>query len=59
MFVAMRLFVPGVNLPLELTDLGLTDGYEFLVHPRLAGHGPTLFARLSKCVALNLVSRTS
>ena len=27
------------------------------VHPRLAGHGPTLFAGLSKCVDLRLVSR--
>jgi hypothetical protein len=27
------------------------------VHPRLAGHGPTLFAGLSKWVDLKLVSR--
>jgi len=27
------------------------------VHPRLAGHGPTLFAGLSKYVDLKLVSR--
>jgi hypothetical protein len=27
------------------------------VHPRLAGHGPTLFAGLSKSVDLKLVSR--
>jgi hypothetical protein len=27
------------------------------VHIRLAGHGPTLFAGLSKCVELRLVSR--
>jgi hypothetical protein len=27
------------------------------VHPRLAGHGPTLFAGLSKRVDLKLVSR--
>jgi hypothetical protein len=27
------------------------------VHPRLAGHGPTLFAGLSKQVDLKLVSR--
>jgi hypothetical protein len=33
------------------------DEYEFLVQPRLAGHGPTLFARLSKRVDLKLVSR--
>jgi hypothetical protein len=27
------------------------------VHPRLAGHGPTLFAGLSKHIDLRLVSR--
>jgi len=31
--------------------------YEFVVHPRIAGHGPTLFAGLSKLVDLKLVSR--
>jgi dihydrofolate reductase len=47
----------GVTLPLALTELGLIDEYEFVVHPRLAGHGPTLFAGLSKHVDLKLVSR--
>jgi hypothetical protein len=28
-----------------------------VVHPRLVGHGPTLFARLSKPLDLKLVSR--
>ncbi len=51
------LFVAGVKLPLALTELGLIDEYEFVVHPRLAGHGPTLFAGLSKHVDLKLVSR--
>jgi dihydrofolate reductase len=51
------LFVAGVKLPLALTELGLIDEYEFVVHPRLAGHGPTLFAGLSKYVDLKLVSR--
>jgi dihydrofolate reductase len=51
------LFVGGVQLALALTELGLIDEYEFLVHPRLAGHGPTLFAGLSKWVDLQLVSR--
>jgi dihydrofolate reductase len=50
-------FVGGVKLPLALTELGLIDEYEFVVHPRLAGHGPTLFAGLSKPVDLRLVSR--
>src|SRR5687767_14579111 len=51
------LFTGGVKLPLTLAELGLIDEYEFVVHPRLAGHGPTLFAGLSKHVDLKLVSR--
>jgi hypothetical protein len=31
--------------------------YEFVVQPLLAGHGPTLFAGLSKHVDLKLVNR--
>jgi dihydrofolate reductase len=52
------LFLGGVALPLALAELGLIDEYEFVVHPRLAGHGPTLFAGLSKPVDLKLVSRS-
>ena len=51
------LAVAGVQLPLALTELGLIDEYEFVVHPRLAGHGPTLFAGLSKHVDLLLMDR--
>jgi dihydrofolate reductase len=51
------LLVGGVKLPLALAGLGLIDEYEFVVHPRLAGHGPTLFAGLSKHLDLRLVSR--
>jgi dihydrofolate reductase len=51
------LLVGGVKLPLALAELGLIDEYEFVVHPRLMGHGPTLFAGLSKGVDLKLVSR--
>jgi dihydrofolate reductase len=51
------LLVGGVKLPLALAELGLIDEYEFVVHPRLVGHGPTLFAGLSKHVDLRLVSR--
>jgi len=51
------LLVGGVTLPLALTELGLIDEYEFVVHPRLAGHGPTLFAGLSTPVDLELVDR--
>jgi dihydrofolate reductase len=54
---AKGLLVGGVRLPLSLAELGLIDEYEFVVHPRLAGHGPTLFAGLSKRVDLRLVSR--
>jgi len=51
------LFTGGVRLPMALAELGLIDEYEFVVHPRLAGHGPTLFAGLSKRIDLKLVSR--
>jgi dihydrofolate reductase len=51
------LFVGGVKLPQALAELGLIDEYELVVHPRLVGHGPTLFAGLSKPVDLRLVSR--
>ena len=51
------LFVGGVTLPLALAELGLIDEYEVVVHPRLVGHGPKLFAGLSKLVDLKLVSR--
>jgi dihydrofolate reductase len=51
------LFVGGVKLAQALTELGLIDEFEFIVHPRLAGHGPTLFAGLSKWVDLKLVGR--
>ena len=53
----MGLLVGGVQLPLALAELGLIDEYEFVVQPRLAGHGPTLFAGLSRYVDLRLVSR--
>jgi dihydrofolate reductase len=51
------LFVGGVTLPLALAELGLIDEYEFVVQARLTGHGPTLFAGLSKPIDLTLVSR--
>ena len=47
----------GVQLPFALAELGLIDEYEFVVHPRIAGHGPTLFAGLPKQLDLQLVSR--
>jgi dihydrofolate reductase len=51
------LLVGGVMLPLALAELGLIDEYEFVVQPTLAGHGPTLFAGLSKRIDLKLVNR--
>ena len=51
------LLVGGLKLPQALVELDLIDEYEFVVQPRLAGHGPTLFAGLSKYVDLKLVSR--
>lgn len=52
-----RLAVGGAKLAQALTELGLIDEYEFVVHPRVAGHGPTLFSGLSKYLDLKLVSR--
>ena len=51
------LFVGGVKLPLALAELGLIDDYQFVVQPRIVGHGPALFAGLSKYLDLKLVSR--
>ena len=47
----------GVTLPLALAELGLIDEYEFVVHPRVVGRGPTLLAGLSKWIDLQPVSR--
>ena len=52
------LAVGGVTLPRALAELGLIDEYEFVVLPRLAGHGPTLFAGLTRYVDLKLVGRS-
>jgi dihydrofolate reductase len=51
------LLVGGVTLPRALAELGLIDEYELVVHPRLAGHGPTLLAGLSKPIDLKPLSR--
>jgi len=51
------LYVGGVTLPTALADLGLIDEYEFVVHPVLAGHGPTLLAGLTEPLELELVGR--
>ena len=49
--------VGGVKLPLALAELGLIDEYEFVVQPRIAGHGPKLLDGLSRYVDLKLVNR--
>lgn len=51
------IFTGGVKLPLALAELDLIDEYEFVMQPMLAGHGPTLFAGLSKYVELKLLDR--
>ena len=51
------LFVGGVKLTLALAEPGLIDEYEFVVQPRIAGHGPTLFAGLSKPIDLKRMGR--
>ena len=51
------LFLAGVKIALPLAEMDLIDQYEFVLHPRLAGHGPSLFAGLSKYVDLKLIDR--
>ncbi len=51
------LWVGGVTLPVALADLGLIDEYEFVVHPVVAGHGPTLLSGLRERIELELVDR--
>ena len=51
------LMTGGINLALQLAELGLIDEYEFVVQPRIAGRGPYVFAGLSKVVELKLIDR--
>jgi dihydrofolate reductase len=52
-----ELFVGGVTLPLALAELGLIDEYEFVVHPVVAGRGPTILAGLKEQIELDLIDR--
>ena len=52
------IYVGGVTLPTALAELGLIDEYEFIVHPRVVGHGPRLFEGLSAPLDLRPVGRT-
>lgn len=51
------LSVGGMQLPLALANAGLVDEYVLVVHPVVAGHGPTLLAGLHELVRLELVDR--
>jgi dihydrofolate reductase len=49
------LLVGGIALPATLARAGLIDEYEFVVHPTVAGHGPTLLPGLDAPLRLRLV----
>jgi dihydrofolate reductase len=51
-----RVLLGSATLATELDRLELIDEYQFLVHPRIAGHGPTLAAGLPAARRLELVS---
>ena len=52
-----RLLLGSCKLATELDRLDLIDEYKFLVHPRIAGHGPTLYqSGLPSTRRLELVS---
>jgi dihydrofolate reductase len=50
------LLVGGPMLSAALERLGLIDEYRLVIHPILAGHGPTLFQGLERSRRLELVS---
>ena len=50
--------VGSPTLAAALERLGLIDEYRLVVHPVLAGHGPTLFQGLEPSRRLELVSTT-
>jgi dihydrofolate reductase len=50
------LLAGGVTLSAALERLGLIDEYHLVVHPVVAGHGPTLFHGLERSRLLELVS---
>jgi dihydrofolate reductase len=51
------IYTGGVMLPKALAEMGLIDEYEFVIHPRIVGRGPALFAGLVEAVDLRLVGR--
>ena len=48
--------VGSLTLASALERLGLIDEYRFVVHPVVAGHGPTLFQGLTPSRRLELIS---
>ncbi len=52
------LYTGGVALPTALARLDLIDEYEFVVHPRVAGHGPYLFGGLPSPIELTPIGET-
>lgn len=51
------LLVGGLQLARALAGRGLIDQYELVVHPRIVGHGPTLFAGLPREMELEPTDR--
>lgn len=51
------LLTGGVTLPLALARMGLIDEMEFVVHPRVAGHGPRPFEGLTRVMELRPIGR--
>jgi dihydrofolate reductase len=49
------LLVGSPTLSAELERRGLIDEYRFVIHPIVAGHGPTVFAGLQPSTRLKLV----
>lgn len=47
----------GVRLPRALAEAGLIDEYEFIMHFRVAGKGPSLLSGLSRHLDLKLVDQ--
>lgn len=48
--------VGSPSLATQLEKLGLIDEYRFVIHPKIAGHGPTLFEGVTQPRRLELVS---
>lgn len=53
-----QLQVGGVELPRALADAGLIDDYEFVIFPKVVGHGPRLLEGLVEPASLRLTGTT-